>query len=70
MDLELSLSAHATDVANSRFWNTVWLFANDLIVGYALSAFVRENSRYLSQVVETLVQASFIAFSLILVHYR
>ncbi|GAA5845187.1 hypothetical protein JCM5353_003437, partial [Sporobolomyces roseus] len=39
-----------------RFWNAVWLLANDLIIGYALSSFVMENTQYLSRVIETLVQ--------------
>ncbi|GAA5932832.1 phosphatidylinositol N-acetylglucosaminyltransferase [Sporobolomyces koalae] len=40
----------------SRFWNTVWLVANDLIVGYGLSTFVWENTEDLSKIVGTLVQ--------------
>ncbi|GAA6013202.1 hypothetical protein JCM11491_005213 [Sporobolomyces phaffii] len=39
-----------------RFWNTVWLFLNDLIVGYALSAFVRDNAQESSNLIGTLVQ--------------
>ncbi|GAA5891549.1 hypothetical protein JCM5296_004253 [Sporobolomyces johnsonii] len=38
-----------------RFWNTTWLFANDLIVGAALASFVCENATALSQVIEVLV---------------
>ncbi|GAA5925839.1 hypothetical protein JCM1841_006332 [Sporobolomyces salmonicolor] len=38
-----------------RFWNTTWLFANDLIVGAALASFVCENATSLSQVIEVLV---------------
>ncbi|GAA5830186.1 hypothetical protein JCM3766R1_002816 [Sporobolomyces carnicolor] len=53
------LEAHANYI---RFWNTIWLFANDLIVGHALSTFVRDNAEYLSNLVETSVRAYISAY--------
>ncbi|GAA5958141.1 hypothetical protein JCM3765_002828 [Sporobolomyces pararoseus] len=53
IDTSRKLEAYANYI---RFWNTLWLFANDLIIGYALSKFVQENAQYLSDLVETFVQ--------------
>ncbi|GAA5939852.1 hypothetical protein JCM10213_007814 [Rhodosporidiobolus nylandii] len=39
------ISAHTSYI---RFFNLLWLVANDLIVGYALSSFLRENAEYLA----------------------
>ncbi|KAM0792267.1 hypothetical protein ACM66B_004959 [Microbotryomycetes sp. NB124-2] len=39
-----------------QFYNTMWLIANDVIVGSAFTSFVCENSEYLGRLLATLVQ--------------
>ncbi|GAA5833865.1 hypothetical protein JCM11251_005991 [Rhodosporidiobolus azoricus] len=42
-------SAHASYI---RFYNLLWLIANDVIVGFALASFLRDNSDYLARALE------------------
>ncbi|GAA6029532.1 hypothetical protein JCM8097_003725, partial [Rhodosporidiobolus ruineniae] len=39
-----------------RFFNLLWLLANDLIIGFALSSFLREIAGYFASVLEVAIQ--------------
>jgi hypothetical protein len=41
-----------------QFYNTMWLIANDMIVGSAFTSFVCENSEYLGRLLGRVVQVS------------
>ncbi|GAA5876157.1 hypothetical protein JCM8547_003383 [Rhodosporidiobolus lusitaniae] len=45
-------SAHSSYI---RFFNLLWLIANDLIVGFALASFLRDNNAYISSVLSSLI---------------
>ncbi|GJN88761.1 hypothetical protein Rhopal_001729-T1 [Rhodotorula paludigena] len=47
------VTAHATYI---RFFNLLWLLANDLIIGVALATFVRDNSAAIKQSLARLVK--------------
>lgn len=53
-----------TEVALSRFFNLLWLLANDLIIGVALATFVRDNSAAIKQSLARLVKVRIAASEL------
>jgi phosphatidylinositol glycan class Q protein len=64
----LTLRKRRTDwgsVTNShpeyiRFYNSLWLVANDIIIGIAIGSFIIENSDYVAAQVESIVDSWFI----------
>ncbi|KEQ93619.1 hypothetical protein AUEXF2481DRAFT_6688 [Aureobasidium subglaciale EXF-2481] len=65
----LTLRKRRTDwgsVTNShpeyiRFYNSLWLVANDIIIGIAIGSYIIENSDYVAGQVESIVDSWFIA---------
>ncbi|BGP60028.1 pig-Q [Rhodotorula toruloides] len=56
---EARVQAHPTYI---RFFNLVWLIANDFIVGMALASYVRDNAPFLKHLAEKLVRVYVLAY--------
>ncbi|BGP29852.1 pig-Q [Rhodotorula toruloides] len=56
---EARVQAHTTYI---RFFNLVWLVANDFIVGMALASYVRDNAHFLKDLAEKLVRVYVLAY--------
>ncbi|GAA6045039.1 hypothetical protein NBRC10513_004852 [Rhodotorula toruloides] len=56
---EARAQAHTTYI---RFFNLVWLVANDFIVGMALASYVRDNAPFLKHLAEKLVRVYVLAY--------
>lgn len=53
-----ALAVRMIDETFFRFYNNMWLIANDIIVGSAFTSFVCENSEYFGQMLGRIIQVS------------
>lgn len=44
------------DLTNISFYGTIWLIANDIIIGSAITTFLRENETYLTDVITAILR--------------